>query len=297
MFEGTYTALVTPFRQGEVDYPALAKIIERQVEAGVDGLVPCGSTGESATLSHEEHERVIAFTIEKANSFSRASTHRVQVIAGTGSNSTRESIRLTKFAKESGADGALLIAPYYNKPTQDGLYAHYAAIAEAVDLPQIVYNIPGRCAVNIAPETLGKLSQVTNIVGVKEASGSLDQVSRVVEACGPHFTVLSGDDSLTLPIMAVGGQGVIAVLSNVLPRELVALVKAARAGDYQTARRKHYELMPMMRNLFLETNPIPVKAAVAMMGLCEDELRLPLTALTAENRSKLKRVLEQYKLV
>lgn len=199
MFEGTYTALVTPFRGGEVDYTTLAQLLERQVQAGVDGVVPCGSTGESATLSHDEHERVIGFVIEKA-------ARRLKVIAGTGSNSTRESIRLTKFAKDQGADGALLIAPYYNKPTQEGLYAHYAAVADAVALPQIAYNIPGRSAVNIAPETLARLARLANVVGVKEASGSLDQVTRVVEACGPDFTVLSGDDSLTLPILAVGGE-------------------------------------------------------------------------------------------
>jgi len=285
MFEGTYTALVTPFRNGEVDYDVYGKLIDRQIEAGVDGVVPCGSTGESATQSHEEHERVIAFTIERAKG-------RMKVIAGTGSNSTSESIRLTRFAKEHGADGALLIAPYYNKPTQDGLYAHYAAIAEAVALPQLVYNIPGRSAVNIAPETMARLSTVENIVGVKEASGSLDQVSRIVELCGPKFTVLAGDDSLTLPIMAVGGRGVIAVISNLLPHKLVRLVKAANAGDFATARTIHYELMPVMRAMGLETNPIPVKAALSLMGLIQDELRLPLTSLTADNREKLRAVLK-----
>lgn len=285
MFEGTYTALVTPFRNGEVDYDVYGKLIDRQIEAGVDGVVPCGSTGESATQSHEEHERVIAFTIERAKG-------RMKVIAGTGSNSTSESIRLTRFAKEHGADGALLIAPYYNKPTQDGLYAHYAAIAGAVALPQLVYNIPGRSAVNIAPETMARLATVENIVGVKEASGSLDQVSRIVELCGPKFTVLAGDDSLTLPIMAVGGRGVIAVISNLLPHKLVRLVKAANAGDFATARTIHYELMPVMRAMGLETNPIPVKAALALMGLIEDELRLPLTSLTADNREKLRAVLK-----
>ncbi len=285
MFEGTYTALVTPFRNGEVDYDVYGKLIERQVEAGIDGVVPCGSTGESATQSHEEHERMIAFTIERAKG-------RIKVIAGTGSNSTRESIRLTRFAKEHGADGALLIAPYYNKPTQDGLYAHYAAIAEAVALPQLVYNIPGRSAVNIAPETMARLATIENIVGVKEASGSLDQVSRIVELCGPKFTVLAGDDSLTLPIMSVGGHGVIAVVSNLLPQKLVRLVKAANAGDFATARAIHYELMPIMRSMGLETNPIPVKAALALMGLIHEELRLPLTSLTADNREKLRAVLK-----
>ncbi len=290
MFEGTYTALVTPFRQGEVDYVALAALLERQVQAKVDGVVPCGSTGESATLSHDEHERVIAFVIEK-------SARRLKVIAGTGSNSTRESIRLTRFAKEHGADGALLIAPYYNKPTQEGLYAHYAAVAEAVELPQLVYNIPGRSAVNITPETMARIARQKNVVGVKEASGSLDQVSRIVEACGPAFTVLAGDDSLTLPILAVGGRGVIAVISNLVPEGLVKLVAAALAGDYATARAQHYALLPLMRAMGLETNPIPIKAALAAVGLIENELRLPLTPLTEASRDALTAALAGAKLI
>ncbi|MDB4986999.1 MAG: 4-hydroxy-tetrahydrodipicolinate synthase [Myxococcaceae bacterium] len=285
MFEGTYTALITPFRDGEVDYPALAKLIERQVEGGVDGLVPCGSTGESATLSHDEHERVIDFTLEKANK-------RVKVIAGSGSNSTRETIRLTRFAADHGADGALLIAPYYNKPTQDGLFAHYAAVAEAVDIPQVLYNIPGRCAVNIAPETLARLARIDNIVGVKEASGSLDQISRVVELCGPDFNVIAGDDNLTLPIMALGGKGSIAVTSNLLPKRYAELVRQASAGDFAKARKVHFELAPIIRALFTETNPIGIKAALALTGACSDETRLPLTKMTEGNRDALKRALE-----
>jgi len=285
MFEGIYTALITPFRDGEVDYSALGKLIERQIEAGVDGLVPCGSTGESATLSHDEHERVIAFTIEKANK-------RAKVIAGTGSNSTRESCRLTRFAADNGADGALLIAPYYNKPTQEGLYAHYATIAESVDLPQLVYNIPGRCAVNILPETLARLARVPNIVGVKEACGSLDQITRVVQLCGPDFNVISGDDTLTLPILAVGGRGSIAVISNLLPKPFAELVRAGIAGDFAKARTLHYQLLPVMQALFLETNPIGIKAALALTGASSEELRLPLTKLTDGNREKLKQVLE-----
>jgi 4-hydroxy-tetrahydrodipicolinate synthase len=285
MFEGIYTALITPFRDGEVDYTALGKLIERQIEGGVDGLVPCGSTGESATLSHEEHERVISFTIEKADK-------RAKVIAGSGSNSTRETIRLTRFAAEHGADGALLIAPYYNKPTQEGLYAHYAAVAEAIDLPQLVYNIPGRCAVNILPETLARLAKLDNIVGVKEACGSLDQISRVVELCGPEFNVISGDDSLTLPILAVGGRGSIAVISNLLPKRFGDLVRAGLAGEFDKARQVHFELAPVMRALFTETNPIGIKAALALTGACSDELRLPLTKMTDANRELLKKTLE-----
>lgn len=296
MFEGLHTALITPFRDGEVDYGALGKLIERQVQDGVDGVVPCGSTGESATLSHEEHERVIAFTVEKVAELSSrgadARSTRIKVIAGTGSNSTRETIRLTRFAAESGADGALLIAPYYNKPTQDGLYAHFAAVAEGVALPQIVYNIPGRCAVNISPETIGRLSKLENVVGVKEASGSLDQMSAVIEQCGPDFNLISGDDSLTLPVLAIGGRGSIAVVSNILPKPFGELVRAALAGDFARARQLHYQLVPVMRALFLETNPIGIKAALALMGGGSDELRLPLTKLTDSNRAILKQTLK-----
>jgi 4-hydroxy-tetrahydrodipicolinate synthase len=285
MFEGTYTALVTPFVDGELDLDAFGKQIDLMAEAGIEGVVPCGSTGESATLAHAEHERLIAFTIERC-------AGRLRVIAGTGSNSTAESVRLTRFAKEQGADGALLIAPYYNKPTQGGLYAHYAAVAEAVELPLIVYNIPGRSAVNIEPETLGRLSEVPNIVGVKEASGSLDQVSRTVQCCGPDFTVLSGDDSLTLPIMSLGGRGVIAVLGNLMPVELKQLVDAALAGDFLRARALHYQLLPVMQAMGLETNPIPVKTALAMMGRLQDGLRLPLTAMQDGGREELAAVLK-----
>jgi 4-hydroxy-tetrahydrodipicolinate synthase len=229
---------------------------------------------------------VIDFTIEKANK-------RVKVIAGTGSNSTRETIRLTRFAKEHGADGSLLIAPYYNKPTQEGLYAHYAAVAEGVDLPQLVYNIPGRCAVNILPETLARLAKHGNVVGVKESSGSLDQVSHVVELCGPDFTVLSGDDSLTLPIFAVGGRGSIAVIPNLLPKRYTELVRAALAGDFSKARQLHYALLPIMRALFLEGNPAGIKSALALTGACSEELRLPLVKQSDKNRAILKRTLEE----
>jgi 4-hydroxy-tetrahydrodipicolinate synthase len=290
MFEGTYTALITPFRDGEVDYPALAKLIERQVEGGIDGVVPCGSTGESATLSHDEHERVIAFTIEKANK-------RLKVIAGTGSNSTKESCKLTRFAADAGADGALLIAPYYNKPTQEGLYAHYAAIAEAAPIPQLVYNIPGRSAVNILPETVARLSKVANVVGIKEACGSLDQIAQVIAQCGPTFEVISGDDSLTLPIIAIGGVGSIGVLANLAPKRFVELVEAARASDFVKARKLHYALLPVMNAVFAETNPIGIKAALALTGACTEELRLPLTRMTEAHRKALKSALEHADLL
>lgn len=285
MFEGTYTALVTPFSADGIDFAGLRRLIDAQVNAGVQGVVPCGSTGESATLSHDEHERVIAAVVEHA-------AGRIKVIAGTGSNSTRESVRLTRWAKEHGADGALLIAPYYNKPTQDGLYAHYAAVAEGVELPLVVYNIPGRSAVNIQPETMARLAEIPHIVGVKDASGSLDQVSRTVQLCGPKLCVLSGDDSLTLPILSVGGRGVIAVVSNLVPERLRALVDAALAGDSAGARKLHYELLPLMHAMGLETNPIPVKTALGLLGRASAELRLPLTPMRPEHVSSLRAVLQ-----
>ena len=289
MFRGTYTALVTPFRDNQVDFETLGRLIDKQLAAGISGVVPCGSTGESATLSHEEHERLIAFTVERV-------AGRAHVIAGTGSNSTAESIRLTRFAKEAGADGALLIAPYYIRPMQEGLYAHYRAIADAVELPQIVYNIPGRSAVNIEASTMARLSRVPNIVGVKEASGSLDQVSRVIAECGPDFAVLSGDDSLTLPILSVGGQGVIAVVSNLVPKHLREIVDSWLTGDSEGARRLHYELLPLMHAMGLETNPIPVKAALALMGEISEEIRLPMTPMRSDNLERLQTILQAHQL-
>ena len=285
MFHGTYTALVTPFRDGKVDETALRALIREQVAAGIDGIVPCGSTGESATMTHAEHEKVITVSIEEA-------AGRVKVIAGTGSNSTAEACRLTKFAADAGADGALLISPYYNKPTQQGHVLHYRAIAEAVPLPLIVYNIPGRTGVNILPETVAQIAEIPGIVGIKEAAGSLDQVSRIVQLCGPKFTVLSGDDSLTLPMMAVGAHGVISVTSNLLPRRFSELVRAAAADDYATARRLHFELLPLMQALFTETNPIGIKTAMAFVKkIPTDELRMPLTPMTEPNRKRLEQVL------
>ena len=284
MFHGTYTALVTPFRDGKVDETALRALIREQAAAGIDGIVPCGSTGESATMTHAEHEKVITVSIEEA-------AGRVKVIAGTGSNSTAEACRLTKFAADAGADGALLISPYYNKPTQQGHVLHYRAIAEAAPLPLIVYNIPGRTGVNILPETVAQIAEIPGIVGIKEAAGSLDQVSRIVQLCGPKFTVLSGDDSLTLPMMAVGAHGVISVTSNLLPRRFSELVRAAAAGDYATARRLHFELLPLMQALFTETNPIGIKTAMAFAKkIPTDDLRMPLTPMTEPNRKRLEQV-------
>ena len=290
MFNGALTALITPFRDGAVDEPALRDLIEWQIQNGIDGLVPCGSTGESATLTHEEHERVVKITIEQARK-------RVPVIAGTGSNATAEAIRLTASARAMGADGALLISPYYNKPTQEGIFKHYKLIAASVDLPLVVYNIPGRTASNIAPETFARLSEIKKIVGVKEASGSMDQVSDILRLCGDRLAVLSGDDALTLPIMALGGKGVISTASNVMPREMHALAAAALSGDFQQARVAHYRMLPLLRALFIETNPIPLKCALALMGKCANELRLPLVPMTASASEKLKAAMKELRLV
>ncbi|MDJ0850179.1 MAG: 4-hydroxy-tetrahydrodipicolinate synthase [Myxococcota bacterium] len=286
MFEGTFTALVTPFRDGEVDETALRHLVEHQVEAGVDGVVPCGSTGESATLSHPEHCRVVEVVVE-------AAAGRVAVLAGTGSNNTREAIELTQHAREAGADGALLISPYYNKPTQEGIVAHFTAVARESGLPLVVYNIPGRTASNMLPETLGRLARVEGVVGVKESCGDIDQIAHVVAACGDGFSVLSGDDAVTLPLLAVGGHGVISTSANVAPADMVELVRTARAGDFAGARKVHFRLLPLFDALFCETNPIPVKAAVAMQGRCSDEIRLPLTPLTPPNRDRLQKVLKE----
>jgi 4-hydroxy-tetrahydrodipicolinate synthase len=286
------TALVTPFRGGgAIDFPALAVLVEEQVAGGTSALVPCGSTGESATLTHEEHVEVVRAVVKTARG-------RVPVIAGTGSNSTAEAIRLTRAAADAGADAALLISPYYNKPTQEGIYRHYVAIAEASRIPLIVYNIPGRTASNITPETLGRLARVPNIIGVKEATGSLAQVIETMEACGPEFEVYSGDDILTLPIMAAGGQGVISVVANVVPRRFADLTAALLAGDLDRARAENRALLPLMHVLMgLEVNPIGVKAALATMGKIADELRPPLTSMTAANRARVEAVLREYRLV
>jgi 4-hydroxy-tetrahydrodipicolinate synthase len=290
VFEGVFTALVTPFRDGGIDEPALHELIERQVDAGVDGVVPCGSTGEAATLSHEEHRRVVELTVAAVRG-------RVQVLAGTGSNSTRESIALTRHAREAGADGALLISPYYNKPTQEGIVAHYAAVAREGGLPILVYNIPGRTASNILPATMARLAELDGVVGVKEACGDLAQISRVVALCPDGFSVLSGDDALILPVMAVGGRGVISTTSNVAPRAVVELVDAARRGELARARALHLGLLPLFDALFCETTPIPVKAALAMQGLVDEELRLPLLPLSAASRERVRGALKDQGLL
>jgi len=285
MFEGVHTALITPFRRGGIDEEALRAHVERQIEAGIDGLVPCGSTGESATLSHVEHRQVVEIVID-------AVAGRVPVIAGTGSNSTREAIEFTAHARDAGAEGALLLSPYYNKPTQDGIYAHYATIAQETGLPIVVYNVPGRTASNIEPDTLARLARLPGIVAVKEASGDLDQMAHIIAKSPPDFAVLSGDDSLTLPVLSIGGKGVVSTSSNVAPRQVVDLVRSFSSGDVARAQSRHYELLPLFDALFCETNPIPLKAACAVLGWCDGEIRLPLTKIDDAKLERLKVVMK-----
>ena len=289
MFAGCTVALVTPFRDEAVDYRALEASVDWQVAAGTPVLSPCGTTGESPTLSHDEHERVIATVIERA-------AGRARVLPGTGSNATSEAVRLTRFAAGAGADGALLVAPYYNRPTQEGLYAHFARVAESVDLPLVVYNIPSRTGRNVEPETIERLSRIGRIVAVKEASGSLDQVSDLIART--DLTILSGDDSLTLPMMAVGAEGVVSVVANLVPRDVIALVDAFDRGDLAEARRLHARLFPLCRDLLgIATNPIPVKLAMALLGRGNGELRLPLCPPGDECRDALRRSLVRYGLL
>jgi 4-hydroxy-tetrahydrodipicolinate synthase len=290
MFRGAISALITPFRDGAVDETALRDLVEWQISSGVDGLVPCGSTGESATLSHAEHEQVIRVVVEQAR-------RRVPVIAGTGSNSTAEAIRLTTYAREIRADAALLISPYYNKPTQEGIYKHYKSIAANVDLPLIVYNIPGRTGSNILPETFARLCDVRQIAAIKESSGSLDQCSDILKLCGDRLDLLSGDDSLTLPLMSIGAKGVISVVTNVMPREMHEMAAAALANDFEPSRQLHFRMLPLMRALFTETNPIPVKQACAFMGKCANEVRMPLTAMTSGPAERLRGAMRELRLI
>ena len=290
MFQGTIVAIVTPFKNGKVDEEGLRSLIEDQIAHGIDGIVPCGTTGESATLSHEEHEKVIEITID-------AVKKRVPVIAGTGSNSTAEALRLTKHAYEVGADGVLMVCPYYNRPTQDGLFEHFKKIAESVSIPIILYNIPSRTGINLLPETVYKLSKLPNIVGIKEASGSLKQVMDIVQACGSNFAVLSGDDVMTLPMLAVGGKGVISVIANIVPQDMSDMIKNYLSGKVEVARELHYKMLPLIDALFLETNPVPVKTALHLMGKISYEVRLPLCRMTEANFLKLKKTLIDYGLV
>lgn len=289
MFNGSMAAIITPFRGGAIDFDALARIVDAQVEGGTSAIVPCGSTGESATLSHAEHIEVVKAVVKRVDG-------RIPVIAGTGSNSTAESIALTCAARDAGATAALLISPYYNKPTQEGIYRHYAMIAERSEFPLIVYNIPGRTGSKIEATTVARLAEIEHIVGLKEATGSLDEVQEVLRLCGDKLEVYSGDDSLTLPVLAVGGVGVISVVANVAPRRSAAMVAAALSGDWATARKIHFALLPLMRGLFLESNPIPVKAAMARLGFCADELRMPLLPMSSGPRAELERILDSVDL-
>lgn len=285
MFQGSIVALVTPFKQGELDEKALRDLVEFHVAEGTNAIVPCGTTGESATLSHEEHCRVIEIVINQAKK-------RVPVIAGAGSNSTKEAVFLTEHAKKSGADAVLSITPYYNKPTQAGLYQHFKTIAEQVDIPIVLYNVPGRTGVNMLPDTVVELSKIKNIVGVKEASGSLDQAGAILQHTDDSFDVISGEDSLTFPMMAMGAKGVISVTANVAPKKMAQMCKAVLENNMIEARKLHYELIDLSKAVFYETNPIPAKKAVYLMGLIENEIRLPLVEMTKENTEKLKTVMK-----
>ena len=291
MFEGALTAMVTPFdKDGKIDEDGLRKNVQFQIKKGIHGLVPVGTTGECATLSYEEHNRVVDVVVDAAKG-------KVPVLAGTGSNSTWEAIMLTRHAKDAGADGALLVVPYYNKPTQAGLYQHYKRIAEEVDLPQMIYNIPSRTGMNMLPETMAKLAKVKNIVGVKEASGNLEQIARIIDLAGKEFLVISGDDSLTLDIMKLGGVGIISVASNLLPDRVAKMVDSFRSGDVETAKKINDELAPLFKALFIETSPGPAKMAMNWMGMAAGGLRLPLVELEPENQEKLREVLIDMGLV
>jgi len=291
MFKGSIVAIVTPFRNGKVDEKKLRELIDFQIKNGTSGILPCGTTGESATLTFDEHEKVIEVTIEQVNK-------RVPVIAGTGSNSTEEAIMLTRQAASAGADASLQVSPYYNRPTQAGLYRHFKAIAQSVKIPIILYNIAGRTGVNIEPETIANLVQdCKNIVAVKEASGSLDQMSRIKALCPPSFQLISGDDSLTLPVLSIGGIGIISVVANIVPRDVADLVSAFEKGNIKKAQSQHYKLLPLIKAVFIETNPIPIKTAMSLLGMCEPDLRLPMCSMSVNNLDKLRKALKDYGLL
>jgi 4-hydroxy-tetrahydrodipicolinate synthase len=289
LFAGLSVAIVTPFRNGEIDFDELGRMVDWQIEQGTDALAPVGTTGESPTLDHEEHERVIAAVVERARG-------RIKIMAGTGSNSTREAIRLTKFAKKAGATGALMVGPYYNKPTQEGYYRHFSSVAEAVDLPIVLYNIPGRTGSNILPETIARIAQNSQLVAVKEATGSLDQASQIAQLC--DIAILSGDDSLTLPLMAIGGKGVVSVVGNIVPKDMKAMVTAFANGRIAEAQGWHRKLFPLCRDMLsVATNPVPLKAALKMLGRGTGELRLPMCPLDAAGEAKVRQTLVNYGLL
>lgn len=282
MFTGTYTAIVTPFKNGKIDEAALERLIKIQIKAGVDGIVPVGTTGESPTVNYDEHVRIIELSVKFA-------ADKIKVLAGTGGNSTTEAVYLTEHAQRVGANGSLQVAPYYNKPTQEGLFQHFSEIARCTRIPIVLYSIPGRCGIEIAVETVSRLAkECKNIIGIKEAGGNPDRVSQLRAALGPRFEILCGDDALTLPFMAVGAQGVISVASNVIPRQIAQMVKAFAHGDAKAALKLHDKYHPFFKDLFIETNPVPVKAALAMLGQIEEEYRLPLVPMSAKNRDTLR---------
>jgi 4-hydroxy-tetrahydrodipicolinate synthase len=278
--------MITPFRDGQVDEAALRGLVRFHLKNGTDGLVPCGTTGEAVTMTEEEQLRVVEIVVEEVNG-------RIPVIAGTGTNSTAKTIKMTKLMKKAGADGALIVTPYYNKPTQQGLYLHFEAVAKETDLPIVLYNVPGRTSVNMLPETVSRLAKIPSIVGIKEASGSMDQVSQIIESCRPDFAVLSGDDSVTLPLLALGGVGIISVVGNIAPAAMAELVRSFRAGNVARAREIHYQIFDLCRAMFIETNPIPVKTAAGILGLCSDDMRLPLSPMSEANRRKLEQAMAE----
>ena len=291
MFKGSIVAIVTPFKNGKVDEQKLKELVGFQIKNQTSGIVPCGTTGESPTLSMQEHERVIEIVIEAAK-------RRVPVIAGTGSNSTHEAIELSVHAEKSGADALLLVSPYYNKPTQQGLYLHFKQIAESVKIPVVLYNIASRTGINIEPATIARLAgDCKNIIGVKEASGNLDQMSRIKGLCGPGFDLISGDDALTLPLLSIGGVGVISVVANIVPGDVADMVEAFSKGNIKKAKELHYKLLPLIKAMFIETNPIPIKTAMGLLGMCQPELRLPLCTMSTQNLEKLKKALKDYGLL
>ncbi|MBW1851997.1 MAG: 4-hydroxy-tetrahydrodipicolinate synthase [Deltaproteobacteria bacterium] len=287
MFKGSIVAIVTPFKEGKVDEESYRELIEFQIENGTNAIVPCGTTGESATLNIDEHNRVIDIAVDAVNK-------RVPVIAGTGGNSTSEAIELTEHARKAGADASLQVTPYYNKPTQEGLYQHYKAIAEAVHLPQVLYNVPGRTSVNMLPETVARLAKLPQVVAIKEASGNLGQMAEIVKLAGEDITLISGDDNLTLPILSIGGKGVISVVANIVPRDTADMITAWEEGRMDKTRELFFKLFPLCQAMFYETNPVPVKTSLALMGKIQDELRLPLVPMAPANLEKLKKALEDY---
>ena len=290
MLKGSIVAIVTPFKKGKVDEKAFGDLIEWHIAQGTNAIVPCGTTGEASTLDYKEHYRVIDIAVKIVNG-------RVPVVAGTGANSTDETIEITEHAKKSGADAALLVTPYYNKPTQEGLYRHYKMVAEKVDIPIVLYNVPGRTAVNMLPSTVARLAEIKNIIAIKEATGDMKQVSEVIRLCGDRMIVISGDDFTTLPLLALGGKGVISVSANVMPKEVSQMCSSWMKGQHDKARALHYKLEPLNASMFIETNPIPVKTALAMMGKIQEEFRMPLCEMAPANKEKLKKVLTDLKLL